>query len=143
MNATISKPNSLSKRARPVARVLELGCGTGLAGLAAAVSFGRRETGENDGERVAALPCPPRSSDACDGEGHGSGESVSSPAVGDGVEVVLTDLEYALENARANIERNAPSLEAVGSTVKAMELDWCRPLPDQLTGENLASSQPQ
>eukprot|EP00752_Nemacystus_decipiens_P015743 g14055.t1 len=64
----------------------------------------------------------------------GSIERGSCPMVENGVEVVLTDLEYALENARSNIRRNASSLRAVGSTVNAVELDWCHPLPDAFAG---------
>lgn len=136
-NATDASPDCSSKKARPAVRVLELGCGTGLAGLAAAFSFGRRESGDSDSESIAALPCPPQRSDTCGGENIGSVACASSPTVDDGVEVVLTDLEYALENARSNIHRNASLLKAIGSTVNAVELDWCRPLPDEFAGETM------
>lgn len=142
-NTTGGRTESCSKRSRPVVRVLELGCGTGLAGLAAAFSFGRAESGDSDNESRGAPPRPPRRSDTCEGEHHGSVECVSSSVVEDGAEVVLTDLEYALENARGNINHNASSLEAIGSTVKAVELDWCRPLPDEFAGEKLTLSQPK
>lgn len=137
INATGGNTNGFSNKARPVVRVLELGCGTGLAGLAAAFSFGRRESGDSNSERESALPCPPRWSNICESEKDASVGSASSPTVEGGVEVILTDLEYALDNARANVRRNASSLTAVGSTVSAMELDWCRPLPDELAGETM------
>lgn len=133
--------DSFSRKARAVDRVLELGCGTGLAGLAAAFSFGRRESGDKGNESTAAPPRPARRSNACEGEHYGViVECGSSSTVEDGVEVVLTDLEYALENARANIGHNAPALKAVGSTVNAMELDWCRPLPEEFAGKTMTPS---
>lgn len=136
--AAVDETNhGLGKRARPVARVLELGCGTGLAGLAAAFSLGTGQSSDSDNEGRVALPCPHRHSKFCAGETNELVEGASSPTAEHGVEVVLTDLGYALENARANIDRNASSLEAVGGTVKAMELDWCRPLPDEFAGEKL------
>lgn len=94
-------------------RVLELGCGTGLAGLAAAFSMGRRR---GEGGR-GTPPQPP----------------VARPLTE--VEVVLTDLPYALDNARENIARNAETLAAARGEVAATELDWCRPLPQGLVGE--------
>ncbi|CAM9401101.1 unnamed protein product [Pylaiella littoralis] len=120
----------------PRLRVLELGCGTGLAGLAAAFSFGSRHDGhDGDGEEGGAALSPhPRHTRPWKGRD----DRVTNCASGgktQGVEVVLTDLEYALANARANISRNASSLAAVGSAVKAVELDWCRPLPEELAGE--------
>ncbi|CAM9317653.1 unnamed protein product, partial [Scytosiphon promiscuus] len=119
--------------ARSVAvRVLELGCGTGLAGLAAAVAFGKRRSVGDDEVQTNADPCPPaHHCHPSEGEGDEVHECVLPAVEGEGVEVVLTDLEYALGNARANIARNAPSLEDLGGKVDATELDWCRPLPQE------------
>ncbi len=120
----------------PVVRILELGCGTGLAGLAAAFSFGRRENVDAHGESRAALPPFSHQTQPCESEEDGVRTRNSSHAVVDGgAEVVLTDLEYALANARENINRNASSLKAVDGAVKAMELDWCRPLAEEFAGE--------
>lgn len=141
INATGFTANSSCKKTPPVVRVLELGCGTGLAGLAAAFSFGRRKSGDSGTRSRAALTgSHHRHSNTGEGEKYGLDGCASSPTVEYSVEVVLTDLEYALENARANVHRNASSLKAVGSTVKAMELDWCRPLPDVFIGEALTPS---
>lgn len=123
----------------PVVRVLELGCGTGLAGLAAAFSFGRRGNVDAHGESRAALPPFPQQTQPFESEEDGVRTCSSSHAVVDGgAEVVLTDLEYALANARENINRNASSLKAIGGAVKVMELDWCRPLPEGFVGELVA-----
>lgn len=139
-----SNDNTNDCKTPPRLRVIELGCGTGLAGLAAAFSFGRRRHRGRGGDReecIAALPPPPRQTRPLEGEDDGVAECGASGREeegggGGGVEVVLTDLEYALTNARENISRNALSLEAVGSVaVKAAELDWCRPLPKELIGE--------
>lgn len=124
----------------PRLRVLELGCGTGLAGLAAAFSFGRRHPGlgGDGGEGKAALPIPPRHHHPFKGQDK---EITNCASAGEGgVEVVLTDLEYALTNARANISRNTKSLKAVGSRVKVAELDWCRPLPMEVVGEMMCDA---
>ncbi|CAN0199015.1 unnamed protein product [Ectocarpus sp. 4 AP-2014] len=124
---------SKSVRAGPI-RVLELGCGTGLAGLAAAFAFGRRNSstsGDDNGEVNPHPPSPCRRGNPLEGENdEGVARCASPPAQ---VAVVLTDLEYALTNARANISLNSSSLEAVGAEVSSMELDWCRPLPRELS----------
>lgn len=112
-------------------RVLELGCGTGLAGLAAAFAFGKQRCAQSK----ASLCSPPQGSRPSNGEGGRVDASGSPAAEGEEVQVVLTDLEYALANARANIARNACSLEDVGAKVDAVELDWCRPLPQEFAGE--------
>ncbi|CAN0103878.1 unnamed protein product, partial [Hapterophycus canaliculatus] len=125
-----SNSRGRTARSTTAVRVLELGCGTGLAGLAAAFAFGKQRS-----VRSKATVCSlPRDSPPPEGEGDGVGERVSPAAEGQGAEVVLTDLEYALANARANIERNASSLEDFGVKVDAMELDWCRPLPQEFVG---------
>ncbi|CAM9658989.1 unnamed protein product [Ectocarpus sp. 12 AP-2014] len=134
-NISISSISSCSKsvRAAPV-RVLELGCGTGLAGLAAAFAFGRRNSstsGDDNGEVNPPPLSPCRRGNPLEGENdEGVAQCASPPAQ---VAVVLTDLEYALTNARANISLNSSSLEAVGAEVSSMELDWCRPLPSELS----------
>ncbi|CBN78475.1 conserved unknown protein [Ectocarpus siliculosus] len=126
--------SSKSVRAAPI-RVLELGCGTGLAGLAAAFAFGRRHSGtsgdDNSEVNHPPPPSPCRRRNPLEGENdEGVAQCASPPAQ---VAVVLTDLEYALTNARANTFLNSSSLEAVGAEVSSIELDWCRPLPRELS----------
>ncbi|CAM9935168.1 unnamed protein product [Ectocarpus sp. 8 AP-2014] len=133
-NISSSSCSSKSARAAPI-RVLELGSGTGLAGLAAAFAFGRRHSGTSgDDNGEVNHPPPPspcrRGNPLEGGNDEGVAQCASPPAQ---VAVVLTDLEYALTNARANISSNSPSLEAVGAEVSSMELDWCRPLPRELS----------
>lgn len=122
-------------------RVLELGCGTGLAGLAAAVALGKGNHTQRDGvlpyHRHPPLQ-PSQGDQDCLCQQPHQGEHPGKGIIGvreAAVEVVLTDLSYALTNARTNIARNAEALEAVGAHVTAIELDWCRPLPPGLVGE--------
>ena len=127
---TDDNSSSSSSSSQPI-RVLELGCGTGLAGLAAALSLGRPIPTDNDG----TLPLPSQDPDSPTRLAQ-RGTPPPSPLPTAGVEVVLTDLPYALTNARANISRNDSALEAAGASVVATELDWCRSLPTGLRGEH-------
>lgn len=108
-------------------RVLELGCGTGLSGLASAVALGQ----QLHEDKMASSLCnaPPNERD-------GRMDETARARVM--VEVILTDLPYALENARANIARNTESLaaEGVDAVVSARELDWLRPVPPELMSES-------
>lgn len=125
--------NSLRRPpARKRLRVLELGCGTGLAGLAAAFSLSTGVTPTKDENKEAS----PSSDSQADSPPDSSPDCRSDYC---GVDLVLTDLEYALENARANVERNSSSLTACGASVVTAKLDWTEPLPSDLLGK-LASS---
>lgn len=135
-SSSSSSNSNKNGRAAPI-RVLELGSGTGLAGLAAAFAFGRRHSGTSGGADGEVSPPRRRRGNLLEGESdEGVARRVSPPAPVE-VEVVLTDLEYALTNTRANISLNSSSLEAVGAEVSSMELDWCRPLPRELSGERI------
>lgn len=116
--------NTNNNTGRPI-RVLELGCGTGLAGLAAGFALGRNSGDGEDHLLSSSRPIRPT-------------EGAITPPTKE-VEVVLTDLPYVLANTRANISRNAALFEAVGVDVVATELDWCRPLPRGLIGEAAAA----
>ena len=105
-------------------RILELGCGTGLAGLAAASALGEQLREEGVIITPPELDIRPA---ARRNRGVAGGESL--------VEAVLTDLPYALENTRANVARNAEPLDAAGVGLVVRELDWLRPVPQELLGE--------
>ncbi|CAN0285622.1 unnamed protein product [Laminaria digitata] len=128
-NATTTTTTTTTNSPQPI-RVLELGCGTGLAGLAAALSLGQQPNHPNN---FKTLPTP--SQDPNQKRLAQRGTPSSPPLLPTaGVEVVMTDLPYALTNARSNIARNASVLQAAGARVVATELDWCRSLPTGLRG---------
>lgn len=208
-NSTPVQGPHQKKQHKPL-RVLELGCGTGFAGIAAALSLGSDPgTASAGGQGIARVisgtgacsdsisedsstakpdPCtdggvtPPISPTFLHGRDSAANQrttQIGPPArkdrasvfrerscensskggriglaVGDGrllesapdsspdfthtecgVYVVLTDLGYALGNARSNIEQNRSSIAHRGARVVAAQLDWTKPVPPELVGE--------
>lgn len=106
---------------RRVFRILELGCGTGLSGLASTVALGQQLRKDTMASSLR----------------NERGDRIADTARGM-LEVVLTDLPYVLENARANIARNMESLatEGIDAVVVARELDWLRPVSPELMSKS-------
>lgn len=112
---------------RPNLRILELGCGTGLAGISAALSLGRSSSGvQNEKNQKEISRGGSLSNEDLEG-GKGGGVEV---------QVFLTDLPYALSNARQNVRRNSASLEATRAEVLVSKLDWTCPVPQEIMGEH-------